>query len=1549
MRKKSTRIISAALAAAMMLSVCPVSAFATYRQAEAEKAVAAYAAAQANDEENGGNIITPEDTESTTISSAGEWTVKGGIYKKRDPIVIEGTNVGDEVVLNIENDVTFNYARNGSMFNSSFVYIKSPCTLIVNGNHHTIEIAEAESDDDKNYGSVIETEYSFSDSDKKKITVNDCTVKSLSFVGTIDVSNTDLTLNDATVTSSATREAIRLSESDIKIGDGVKLGDNGYIEVDMSTIGFVGKDTSAYKNDKIHVYSQFYSDEQIQLTPKGNDNFSEMLQLVDSDGQERKDYTIKYNSTEKYNYVEKVSETGGSQTSAELELDGNGYPTESKGGRKSVEHDNWVYNADGETLFLLDGTFSLNCDNNELSAIYVGFDDENKTVTLKDSNLSGEYSLIVGTNGIVENGIYNCDALTNKGEINSGSFNARLVENHGTIRSGDFTVRQNVNSALTNTGTISGGTFNCISITNRGTINNGVFTGDRFETFGTINDGTFKAAEITYNKGTISGGVFLFPEKPNDAAAKIALTDADNLTVNGLTLPAGQNSFYVMANGGETVVLGVPEGYPKPTAWKLTVGGKSLTIREGACWFRAGLDADLEPNLGLESADAERSDGTLILKVTDSSLLSDKLTVSANKPAAKAENYTIEMDGRELTADGSSLAYDAGAARKITVTRKATDDAAAAELTADQFTTTITRDGEPVDSIGLPGEYKVTVSIHDGAASGELTGYTFTIEKAEVDEAAMKVLLENFWFNIGDKFSYPNFDSPSSTINPKALLSAGFGTDISCTGYQKQQADGTWGDIIKEDPVKDPGTYAPVYTVAEGSVYQSVTLTYKDYCNSEKIQNKTFTVVAGRVYKDDFEPGKTIGETNPTYVDQDKLGKLHIVYYAQDGKTVVSTDTAPTELGTYKVGFRYDASEYYEALDYGPVSGWTYEVKETPTADRFEVKVDADTTYTGAPIGAEVTINGSTDGITVKYKDEDGKVTAEEPTKVGTYTVLIDYAGSDKYEAVENLEVSKFTIEPKELAPDDFTYDKEADEVKLTSPIAGVTVKTVYKKSGDDETAYIRDYYGYLRDPNTEEYAPAGEYEVWAQVSDANGFIKKDTIKVPDAAVTVDKYPIEFRDVALNDYAYDGTTHGISGSWISYDGLEEPNFTFRFYEYGTNKEVDEPTDAGKYYFTITSDGNHDYEPATYGGADNKDLTAFEITKRTEPVTADEIIFDGSKLTDEQKAQLRAKLPVEKAAEILKNAITTENGISKDDLVFTFYDKDGNEVTDFIRKKGAYTFKIKVKDSENYEGSADELTGTGWTFNVTAEPQSISPVYPEPSTTIPEDIASRFSWTAKDDTAESLEQNADGLFNATVGTSVTLNWTELDAEYSITGLTAVYTEDGVEKTVEGTVDKDNKTFTFEMPDAPVTIQVSVNDSTPVGPIDPGTDEPINPEPDFPGEVGDDEGFGAAVAVVAGGAAIGGAAYLLGTQIYLESVLPAGAAIPHTRAQLAQLLWTSAGKPVPKAVLADTSDAATALAWCVESGLLPAEGKSESYVTRVQVIKAWNTAKDKGLVK
>ena len=113
--------------------------------------------------------------------------------------------------------------------------------------------------------------------------------------------------------------------------------------------------------------------------------------------------------------------------------------------------------------------------------------------------------------------------------------------------------------------------------------------------------------------------------------------------------------------------------------------------------------------------------------------------------------------------------------------------------------------------------------------------------------------------------------------------------------------------------------------------------------------------------------------------------------------------------------------------------------------------------------------------------------------------------------------------------------------------------------------------------------------------------------------------------------------------------------------------------------------------------------------------------------------------------------------------------------------------------------------------------------------------------------------------------------------------------------------------------------------------------------------DGGGAGAAIAGVAiGGAAVWGG-YEIATRVILNDLLPAGAAIPANRGQLALLIWTEKGKPEPAAqpAFADITDAelAKAAQWCVEQGLLDArEGKFESdgWMPKFKTIEIWNKA-------
>ena len=88
----------------------------------------------------------------------------------------------------------------------------------------------------------------------------------------------------------------------------------------------------------------------------------------------------------------------------------------------------------------------------------------------------------------------------------------------------------------------------------------------------------------------------------------------------------------------------------------------------------------------------------------------------------------------------------------------------------------------------------------------------------------------------------------------------------------------------------------------------------------------------------------------------------------------------------------------------------------------------------------------------------------------------------------------------------------------------------------------------------------------------------------------------------------------------------------------------------------------------------------------------------------------------------------------------------------------------------------------------------------------------------------------------------------------------------------------------------------------------------------------DGFGTLLAGVAVVGVAGVVAYQVGTELILDQLLPAGVAVPHTRAELAMLLWNTAGRPAPATLpaFADVAnpELAQAAQWAIEQGYLKA---------------------------
>lgn len=168
-----------------------------------------------------------------------------------------------------------------------------------------------------------------------------------------------------------------------------------------------------------------------------------------------------------------------------IDLNAGGMP-ESEG-----DYDHWFYSANSTTLFLYDGTFTLQPSS----------DPEAASALQADLDIGGAAEFNSGTVG---------RRAYNEGTISDGTFQ-REVYNSGTISGGIFQ-RRVYNSGTISDGTISGGTFQGESYNFRGTISNGTFQGILHNDSGTISGGTFKeAVEVNAASGTeatIEGGTF---------------------------------------------------------------------------------------------------------------------------------------------------------------------------------------------------------------------------------------------------------------------------------------------------------------------------------------------------------------------------------------------------------------------------------------------------------------------------------------------------------------------------------------------------------------------------------------------------------------------------------------------------------------------------------------------------------------------------------------------------------------------------------------------------------------------------------------------------------------------------------------------------------------------------------------------------------------------------------------------------------------------------------------------------------------------------------
>lgn len=301
----------------------------------------------------------------------------------------------------------------------------------------------------------------------------------------------------------------------------------------------------------------------------------------------------------------------------------------------------------------------------------------------------------------------------------------------------------------------------------------------------------------------------------------------------------------------------------------------------------------------------------------------------------------------------------------------------------------------------------------------------------------------------------------------------------------------------------------------------------------------------------------------------------------------------------------------------------------------------------------------------------------------------------------------------------------------------------------------------------------------------------------------------------------------------------------------------------------------------------------------------------------------------------------ENGVDEEPLTPVAYIFDSTKVT--VRYTGSNAaFKGWTSDDVTLEG-----TGSTVSFsmeNVTGKTITLKAVYTNESTEQP-DTPDQPEEKEPEYTITVEDGQINGKASATVKAGDTVSLTVGEVPESMAFLYWDIPTELMQALTEQDVNFNNKAenLTFKMPKLAESAEKSFTIRAAFGTAETADD-------------GDYSALGVVTGVVAGGAAatvVGWQLYNIGTDLYLQAVLPKGAAIPTNRQELALLLWQNAGKP--EAVTAsyadianDQTDAQKAARWAVANGLLDAAGEDATVfapaksVSRLTVIKAWNKA-------
>lgn len=925
----------------------------------------------------------------------------------------------------------------------------------------------------------------------------------------------------------------------------------------------------------------------------------------------------------------------------------------------------------------------------------------------------------------------------------------------------------------------------------------------------------------------------------------------------------------------------------------------------------------------------------------DLSNLSKDITV---KITDASSTRTIRADGTvesPLTINGP-VTFSKGTFSSVTLTGNGSIDK---DSTATFTNVTLSGTNAKING----GVFNGTVTLAEGADIEQITGGLFAqdIKDASDNGQLYRVTLKDgSTFKVSgytNNFSYV-YVSPSTTlavtstdadakafgrINGKAVT--GSGASLTSNG---KTITFTVSDLITKGVVS-----AEDKTIVLAPALEDVTASMFTVTN-----NKTYTY-GDTVAKEDFSIEKTDAAIAAGVGEASIAG-----YYKVTNGTADTTGeplTTVSDAGTYQVVLKVEETDTYAGNDKltSDSDSWRFTIAKKPiTAEDFTFEALESLTYDGTEKAVTITAKDNVGTISkVLYAAEgSSNYTDTAPTDAGTYHVTATVTPDANHTFVQSALPTDwvFTIQKANLTAKDFHRVNGS-----TLAEAGMALNDNIKGAGEVSFTYkpVADIATQSLTPDTMN---SGVYQFYVSVTDGKNYNAVDGLtddNDPDWQFTIDKRTLtedDFDITVPTSLSYDGKPKEVTAEYKN--GSSPITFGAVTVKYekqtadGTTWESFDgiPTDAGTYRFKL--------EVAASANNDQQTIEPENNTFTIQPHTFDIEDFELVHPTDMREDGSPKNVSVKPTKTVLYTEGENGNFVWKlyrenDDGTYTLLDE-------MPTKAGSYVYAVWVKKDANHIGydtvAALPTDGEcrlgfgmdapvhcsyfGW-FDI------LEPMY---SLTIEGGTARFRDVDATEDTA--VPENTKTSVPAKAIVYLTVNTTAPD-EPDITLLAADadseietcpwYVVSGTK--VELSWDGDTNEWYFEMPYADVRLT---------------TTEPVTPTGGGSGS----SSAGTGAAIVLSGAALGGAAYLIGTELWMQANLPAGAAIPTSRQQLAALLWDAAGRPEPAgtALFTDISAAAAdsqkAARWCVEQGLMQAEGDTfqpAKHTFRPQVIKAW----------